>query len=189
MKDYKKKIFNIIQIGNREDIPSKVFDIFITIMIFLNLFVVIFETFDESIPYMNILKTIDFITILIFTIEYALRMWTADYLYPEEPNHTGACIRWMISFYGIIDLLTFLPYYLPIFFPTGAVAFRIFRVIRIFRLFRINAQYDAYNVITTVLKEKKNQLLSSVCMILILMVELIIRLQLLRDRSTLLKIT
>jgi len=56
---------------------------------------------------------------------------------------------------------------LPIFFPAGAVAFRVFRVIRIFRLFQINAQYDAFNVITNVLKEKKNQIISSVCMVAI----------------------
>ncbi len=43
------------------------------------------------------------------------------------------------------------------------------RVVRIFRLFRINSQYDSFNVITTVILEKKNQILSSVFMILILM--------------------
>ena len=42
-----------------------------------------------------------------------------------------------------------------------------FRVMRIFRLFKINSRYDAFNVITSVLKEKKNQLISSMCMILI----------------------
>ena len=85
----------------------------------------------------------------------------------------GAVLDFMgfvFSFYGIIDLLTFFPYFLPIFFPAGAVAFRVFRVIRIFRLFQINAQYDAFNVITNVLKEKKNQIISSVCMVLIFMV-------------------
>ena len=76
----------------------------------------------------------------------------------------------MISFYGIIDLVTFLPYFLPLFFPKGAVAFRIFRVMRIFRLFKINSRYDAFNVIVNVLNEKKNQIFSSICMILILMV-------------------
>ena len=70
---------------------------------------------------------------------------------------------------GIVDLLSFLPYYLPIFFPAGAVAFRMFRVVRIFRLFRINAYYDSLNVINEVISSKKQQLLSSVFMIAILM--------------------
>ena len=102
-------------------------------------------------------------------IEYILRVWTADYLYPDEKIKWKARTRFIISAYGLIDLFSIIPYFLPFIFPAGAVAFRIFRVIRIFRLFRINAQYDAFNVITNVLKEKKNQLISSVCMIFILM--------------------
>ena len=43
------------------------------------------------------------------------------------------------------------------------------RVVRIFRLFRINAQYDSFNVIKTVLVEKRNQIASSVFIIVVLM--------------------
>ena len=53
--------------------------------------------------------------------------------------------------------------------PSGMVAFRVLRVFRIFRLFKINAQYDAFNVITDVLKNKKDQIISSVCIVLIMM--------------------
>lgn len=53
------------------------------------------------------------------------------------------------------------------FFPSGAVAFRMFRVVRIFRLFRINAYYDSLNVITQVLASKAQQLRSSVFIILV----------------------
>ena len=59
MEQIRRKVFDIIQIGNKRDIPSKAFDIFIVVAILSNLFVVIFETFDESIPYLSILKTIE----------------------------------------------------------------------------------------------------------------------------------
>jgi voltage-gated potassium channel len=65
--------------------------------------------------------------------------------------------------------LSFLPYYLPVFFPSGIAAFKMFRVVRILRLFRINAYYDSLNVITEVLNSKKQQLLSSVFIIATLM--------------------
>ena len=71
---------------------------------------------------------------------------------------------------GIVDLLTFLPYFLPVFFPAGAVAFRMIRIVRIFRLFRINAYYDSLSVITEVIVSKSQQLISSVFIILVLMV-------------------
>ncbi len=169
MEQIRRKVFDIIQIGNKSDVPSRVFDAVIVLSVFANLFVVIFETYEESIPYLPILKVIEFVTILIFTVEYILRLWTADFLYPEK-THTKAIGTFIFSFFGIIDLITFLPYFFPIFFPRGAVAFRIFRVIRIFRLFQINKQYDAFNVIIDVLNEKKSQIFSSVCIIGILMV-------------------
>lgn len=169
MNETRKKIFNILEIGNKGDLPSAIFDRFIVAVIFINLFVTFIQTFDRLDPYMQVLNAIELATIVIFTVEYILRVWTADYLYPEEKTGWKARCRFIFSAYGLIDLFAIVPYFLPFIFPAGAVAFRMFRVIRIFRLFKINAQYDAFNVITSVLKEKKNQLISSVCMIFILM--------------------
>lgn len=165
----KKRVFDIIQIGNRKDFISSAFDLFIVIVIVLNLSVTLLQTFDELAPYRGILDALELFTIIIFTIEYVLRIWTADLLYPDKP-YWKAVLAFVLSLYGIIDFLTFFPYYLPVVFPMGAVAFRMFRVIRIFRLFRVNAQYDAFNVIINVLNDKKNQLISSICLILIFMV-------------------
>lgn len=87
---------------------------------------------------------------------------------PNIPE-SQAVWKYAVSFTGIVDLLSFLPYYLPVFFPSGAVAFRMFRVIRIFRLFRINAYCDSLSVITEVIVSKSQQLISSVFIILTLM--------------------
>ena len=103
-------------------------------------------------------------SILIFCVEYILRIWTADYLYPDKSEFRSR-LRFLISFDGIIDLLTILPF----FFLSGMVIFRMLRVARIFHLFRLNARYDSFNVITTVLYEKRNQIISSVFIVLILM--------------------
>lgn len=164
----KKRIFEIIQIGNRKDIISKAFDIFITVVIFLNLAATMTATFDEAAAYMPVLNGIELVTSIIFLVEYCLRIWTADCLYPDKKG-IKAVLRFVFSLSGLIDFFTFFPTFLPFVFPTGMVAFRIFRVIKIFRLFQINAQYDAFSVITNVLKEKKSQLFSSICMILVFM--------------------
>ncbi len=162
------RIFTIIQIGNAEDWPSRLFDFSLLICILTNLFIAIFETFDCSAPYQPVLNVVELITVLGFTVEYILRLCTADFLYPDVPVRR-AVLRYVTSFEGIIDLLSFFPYYLPVFFPAGLVAFRMFRIVRIFRLFRINAYYDALNVITDVIRSKKDQLLSSIFIILVLM--------------------
>lgn len=168
-KSRKKRIFDIIQIGNDEDRVSRGFDILIMSVILINLFLAVFETFEGAARYQDILDIAELVTVMIFTVEYILRVWTSDYLYSDDENRWRAMLRYVLSFSGIVDLLSFLPYYLPVFFPAGIVAFRMFRVIRILRLFRINAYYDAFNVITNVLRNKKDQLLSSIFIILVLM--------------------
>lgn len=169
MERKKKRIFHIIQIGTTDDLPSRVFDIFIVSMIFLNLFTTLFSTFDAAEDFKTAINVIEWGTVIIFTIEYLLRLWTAEYLFPNR-SKAGAMLGFVVSFYGLIDLFAILPTYLPLIFPAGAVAFRLFRVIRIFRLFKVNAKYDAFNVIVDVLKDKRKQLFSSIIMILILMV-------------------
>lgn len=168
LQKVKKRIFEIIQIGNGTDTPSLLFDGFIVVVILLNIFITLFETFEQFEPYADVLRVVEFITILIFTVEYALRIWTAEYLYPDK-QRLYARIRFLFSFYGVVDIMTILPYFLPFVFPSGAVAFRMLRVVRILRLFRINSRYDAFNVITNVLYEKKNQLMSSMFLVLVLM--------------------
>lgn len=164
----KKRVFEIIQIGNQTDIPSLIFDVFIVFIIVLNIVITFCQTFARLARYASLLQTVELVTIVIFTVEYILRLWTAQYLYPDM-GHGQAKWKFAVSFYGVVDLLTILPYFLPFVFPSGAVAFRMFRVVRILRLFRINAKYDAFHVITTVLKEKRNQLMYSIFLVLVLM--------------------
>ena len=164
----RKRVFKIIQIGYTADAASKIFDIIITVAILINLFLVFFETFEASLKYSGILNVIELITVIIFTVEYILRLFTSDFLYPNEKSKLRSALKFVLSLYGIIDLASFLPYWLPIVFPSGIVAFRMLRVIRILRLFRINAYYDAFNVITDVIKQKKNQILSAVFIILMM---------------------
>ena len=160
----KQRIFNIIQIGNKDDIASRTFDIFIAAVIIINILVMVLETYSGLSPYFPFLDAVALITIIIFCIEYVLRIWTADLLYPEC-SKGKAVLKFLVSYDGIVDLFTILPF----FFLSGFIVFRILRVIRIFHLFRINGQYDSFAVIFSVLHEKKNQILSSIVIVLILM--------------------
>ena len=160
----KKRIFDIIQIGNTEDLPSRAFDWFIVTVIFLNITVMFLDTFETFAPFSEVLHAVELFTVGVFCAEYILRIWTADLLYPDR-TPLRARLRFLHSYDGVVDLLTILPFY----FLDGFVVFRMLRVVRIFHLFRINSQYDSFSVITTVLKEKRNQILSSVFIIAVLM--------------------
>lgn len=164
MKLSRKRIFEIIQIGQRDDTVSLVFDILIIVSIIANTVCMFLETFDSMAPYIKILSAVETVTVIFFCFEYVLRLYTAQYLYPGESN-TKAVLHYARSFDGIVDLCTILPF----FFLSGFIAFRLLRVVRILRLFRINSQYDSFNVITSVLYEKRNQILSSTFIIIVLM--------------------
>lgn len=166
----RKRVFEIIEVGNDLDYVSRAYDFINAFAIILNLTASIMHTFtDLQARYGTWILLVEEVTIGFFAIDYILHIWTARFLYPEYAE-SRAIRTYLFSFTGIVDLLSFLPDYLPFFFPTGTVAFRLLRIVRIFRLFRINAYYDSLSVITEVLKGKRQQLISSVFIILVLMI-------------------
>lgn len=168
MDKFRKRLFEIVQIGGANDAISRFFDIAITVIILLNISVSFLDTFDALSAFQPVFKVTELVTVILFTIEYICRLITADFLYPKNKKILSV-LAFVFSFYGIVDFLSFFPFYLPLATPTGVAVFRLFRVFRIFRLFKINAQFDAFNVIVNVINQKKMQLISSVVLILMIM--------------------
>jgi len=105
---------------------GKAFDIVLIILIFITVMAVILE----SIPTIHsrfgaLLKFIEWIITILFTIEYIIRIWAS-------PKPHG----YIFSFFGIIDFLAIIPTYLGIIF-TGAMGFAVIRGLRLLRIFRI----------------------------------------------------
>ena len=169
-KKIRKRIFSMVSVGVIDEPINQAYDVISTGALIINLAAAILNTYDNlNAQYGAAFALVEKITVAFFAIDFILRILTADELYSDVS--TGVAIRkYTLSFAGIVDILSFVPYYLPVFFPSGASVFRMFRVVRIMRLFRINAYYDSLNVITVVLSSKKQQLMSSVFIIIVLMV-------------------
>ena len=166
----RRRISEIVEAGTSEDWVSKGYDIVSTLLLLVNIAVTILYTFDEmELSCGKTLLTLEAVTVAFFAVDYVLRVWTAIFTYPGL-TESRAIRKYMLSMTGIVDLLSFLPYYLPFFFPAGASVFRMFRVVRIFRLFQINAYYDSLKIISEVLTSKAQQLMSSIFILLVLMV-------------------
>ncbi len=163
----RKRVFEIIQIGVDSDIASRTFDFLIVGLVIANIFLSVCYTFDELRDYYYIFNALEIITVVFFTVELALRLWTADYLYGR--SRIASALRYLVSFSGIIELLSIFPFYLPLLFPKGLIAFRIFRVARILRLFQANAYSDATSAIMIVIKRKRILILSSMLIIFVIM--------------------
>ncbi len=169
-KKRRERVSEIIEVGMDYDFLSRGYDFINAATIIINLTASILYTFDPVRARCGrLLISIELVTAVFFMIDYILRVWTADCLYPNL-SRPRAIRRYMTSISGLIDLFSFLPYFLPFFFPAGMVAFRLVRIIRILRLFRINSYYDSLKVIWDVVYGKRQQLIASVTIILILMV-------------------
>ena len=100
------------------------------------------------------LKVLEIICIVIFSIEYLLRIYVA-----QKP------LKYIFSFYGIIDLLAIFPFYLKASYDLRALrVFRVFRIFRALKLIRYNKALNRFQVAAKIVKEE---------MVLFLMVTLI----------------
>ena len=168
IKNKKERVFEILQLGNRKDFISRACDVLIISLILINITVSICFTFSGLSKYFPLFRVIEMVTILLFTAELALRLWTAEFLYGK--GKIKSALLYLISFNGVVEFWSIVPFYLPIIFPKGVIAFRMFRVVRMLRLFQANTYSDAMSTIFIVIRRKRNQILSSMIMIFMVMI-------------------
>lgn len=87
------------------------------------------------------------ISVVIFTLEYLWRLKVAKKWY-----------HFMFSFFGLIDLVSVLPFYLPMIIKMDLRFVRILRLSRIFRIFKVARYAKSVQLVGLVLKEKKESL-------------------------------
>lgn len=164
----KSAVFKLIE-SSKGTAASKTFDIFIITLIILNLITIIAETFDLPDDVRNGIIIFEIVSVIIFTIEYILRVWTSDMLYPQL-KPAKARLKYMRSFMAIIDLLSILPIYLPLLIPLDLRILRILRIGRLLRILKINRYTHALGMIARVFKAKASQLISSVLVVGLLII-------------------
>ncbi len=167
-KKVQKRTFDIIEKAKDDDIPSVVFDSFIMILISLNVVSVFVETFQISDQLIIILKKFELFSIIVFTIEYLLRVWTAPCMYPDK-NSIVARVRFIFSFMAVVDLLAIIPFYIPFIISIDLRILRALRLLRLARLLKLNRYTEAMKNLSEVLKLKSAELLSSIFIVVILM--------------------
>ena len=118
--NWKNKLKIIVEKNQTRE--GRWFDLSIQALIFLSL--ISFSV--ETLPNLNndlsvFLKIFEVVTVLIFTLEYILRLYVTD-----------KKLKFIFSFYGLIDLLAILPFYLNF-----GIDLRSIRILRLFRLFRV----------------------------------------------------
>jgi voltage-gated potassium channel len=166
----KKQLFRIISVDDEGYLPSKIFDIAIIILICINVLLVILDTFTGFPNWvMSTFRLVETVSVIIFTIEYILRVWTATYLH-ETLTSAGARKKYMLSFMAIVDLIAILPFYIPFIIPIDLRVLRMIRLLRLLRILKVNRYTSALATVGSVIKRKGTQLLSSMLVVAVLMI-------------------
>ena len=105
---------------------GRVFDIVLIISILISVLTIILDSVTEiNQQYSKALYIIDWVFTILFTVEYLLRIFCI-----HRP------LKYITSFYGIIDLLSIVPSYIGLFIP-GSRYLQVIRILRVLRIFRV----------------------------------------------------
>lgn len=154
----------------KEHRVSRMFDIFIMVLIVLNVVAVIFETVDSiSERFHEFFVVFEFFSVMVFSFEYVLRVWACTSL-KRYAHPVWGRISYIFTLGALIDLLAILPFYLPLVLSLDGRFLRILRLFRLFRLFKLGRYSSAFKMIENVLNSRRSELSISVGIILSMLV-------------------
>ncbi len=140
-KTLKKRIFDVIESPDPEDWRGKFFDDFMIVLIVTNVIAVVLETVESmAAAYGTFFQYFEYFSVTIFSVEYMLRIWTADENEDErfQPPVRGR-VRYAMTPMALIDAIAILPFYLQVFLAVDLRFMRVFRLLRLLKLTRYSA--------------------------------------------------
>jgi voltage-gated potassium channel len=146
----------------REERFADNFDRVVHVSIFISFFVFALETVKELREYDLYFEIVEVISLVIFTMEYAFRIFIA--------YHEKRALKYIFSFIGIIDLLSILPLFIPFTSNVDLRFIKIFRLFSLFRIFKLYRYSEHLQAIIKVVENKKDDLLATLFSIMIVLV-------------------
>ena len=165
---FRRRIYEIVEPDKGDSLASRVFDGMITLLILLSVVIVFVGTFDLPSTTLKVLYVIEGIASVVFTVEYCLRILTADFCYPES-GVVWSRVRYIFSPMAVVDFVAILPFWLPMLVPGTMLGVRALRLVRLLRIFKLNRYFDAMKAIADVVVSKKRELIGSMFFVAILM--------------------
>jgi len=145
---FRERLYEIIF---EADTPSgKLFDVLLLVFILASVIVVMLETVPEYHDrYYSLFMVLEWVFTIFFTFEYITRIYTV-----HRP------VKYITSFYGIVDLLSILPAYLGFFFVGGNqfMIIRALRLLRVFRIFKLGNFLFEGQIILKALKQSRDKI-------------------------------
>ena len=143
-----------------DTLVGRIFDIILVILIVLSVVLVMLESIDDvDSKYHGALLTLEWIVTIFFTIEYIARIISI-----KKP------LKYIFSFYGIVDLLSTLPLYLSyaVAGSQALLAVRALRLLRIFRILKLVKYLGEASQLNAALKASRTKILVFIYVVVIL---------------------
>lgn len=139
-----RRIYEILD-GAVVDDANRACEIFIASLVVANVLAIILESLhDVHEAYHDYFYAFDLFSVIVFSIEYVLRVWSYGEKYPHiEGSAWRGRKEYFFSVFGMVDFFSTVPFYLQLIFPGADLrVLRMFRLLRIFKLSRYNSAMD-----------------------------------------------
>ena len=165
----KYHVYDVLVETDDDQPIDRLIAIFLMILILLNGILVVVDTVDSlHEAYGAYFHAFEIFSLIIFTIEYLLRLWTVPF--DSRYSHPlWGRIRYAFSAMALVDLVAILPALLPMFFTVDLRFLRLLRIMRLFRLFKLSRYIASMDLLDDVVKAKREQLVVTIVMIAILL--------------------
>lgn len=154
----------ILEPSECNDTLSALIDLLLIALILINIGIVYAYSFYLPDTAISVLRHIETFSVIIFTVEYLLRLWTSDILYPSE-TPSNSRLMYVFSLVGMADLFAIIPFYLPMLLPFDFIVLKVVRGIRLFQILKLSRYTSSTSSIWFVIKKKSAQLVSSMLVI------------------------
>ena len=143
------------------DITSKRWDQFFSGLIFLNVIAVTLESVDSlHAAYQRTFQYFEIFSIIVFSIEYLLRVWVAPLKYADfKGEGARSRLRYILSLNGIIDFLSIIPFYLQFLLP--GLDLRILRTLRLLRILKLSTYNSALSDLIEAIQEERRSFIAA----------------------------
>ena len=159
----RRRLYEVLERARDDDRLSAVVDIAIICVIGVNVLAIVIESLPWVTPGLKrALYVLEVVSVILFTVEYLLRLWTARYRRPGQGGLAGA-LRFAVSPAGLIDLLAIVPFYLPL-IGVDLRFVRLLRIARFLRLLKLGRYLRSVSLFGKVLRERRDELLITVMM-------------------------
>jgi voltage-gated potassium channel len=142
---------------------------FIAALISLNVIAVTIDTVDgihASIG--DALHVLEICSVIVFSIEYLLRLWSAVEI-PRFRHPVWGRLRYMFTFFALVDLVAVLPFYLPMVTAVDLTFLRGLRLMRLLRLLKLGRYSSSLDMLGRVVKTKKEEMAVSMFVIMLIL--------------------